>query len=278
MQDMNSSNKVGKDSPCLIEHERCAPSSGSDSSINSGAMRMSCTKKRRNELAGGDEFTGSFSDEAEIEELPSKQVPPPSTSQQSMADPSQATTPKAKPAPDSSTAKNDSPVSSSTSSDHTDRDGINWGSKNNRQEVRSVKDYHDSVIHDVVLDNNPERLRDMLKKGLAAYGKSQIDGATPLHRAAEIGSIGCAEVLLEFKVDIDVTNLTGQTAFHVAALNSQINFGSFLLDKKAKNDCQKGKSQQNPCTKCRYLVKMIHRKKQNEDTLDKQKALEQEAS
>ena len=100
-------------------------------------------------------------------------------------------------------------MSSSTSSDHTDRDGINWGSKNNRQEVRNVKDYHDSVIHDVVLDNNPERLRDMLKKGLAAYGKSPIDGATPLHRAAEIGSIGCAEVLLEFKVDIDVTNLTG---------------------------------------------------------------------
>lgn len=100
-------------------------------------------------------------------------------------------------------------MSSSTSSDHTDRDGINWGSKDNRKEIRNIKDYHDSVIHDVVLDNNPERLRDMLKKGLVAYVKSPMDGASPLHRAAEIGSIGCAEVLLEFKVDIDATNNSG---------------------------------------------------------------------
>jgi len=56
--------------------------------------------------------------------------------------------------------------SSSSSSDHTDRDGVNWGSKRNREEVRTVKDHHDSVIHDVVLDNNPEHLRDLLKKGL----------------------------------------------------------------------------------------------------------------
>ena len=77
----------------------------------------------------------------------------------------------------------------------------------------------------------------MLNKGLVAYGKSPIDGATPLHRAAEIGSSGCADVLLEFKVDIDAVNLVGQTAFHVAALNSHIEFGSYLLDKKAKNDC-----------------------------------------
>ena len=127
-----------------------------------------------------------------------------------MADPNQRTTPKAKQVSGGCTAgKQESPISSSTSSDHTDRDGINWGSKNNRQEVRNVKDYHDSVIHDVVLDNNPERLRDMLKKGLVAYAKSPIDGACPLHRAAEIGSIGCAEVLLEFKADIDATNNSG---------------------------------------------------------------------
>lgn len=86
---------------------------------------------------------------------------------------------------------------------------MNWGSRDNRREVRNVKDYHDSVVHEATLDNNPERLRDMLKKGLVAYGKSPIDGATPLHRAAEIGSTTCAEVLLEFKADIDATNLSG---------------------------------------------------------------------
>lgn len=109
-------------------------------------------------------------------------------------------------------------VSSSSSSDHTDRDGVNWGSTRNRQEVRSVKDHCDSVVHDVVLNNNAERLRELLQKGLFAKGKS-IDGATPLHRAAEIGSITCARVLLEFGADIDATNVAGETPFHVAALN-----------------------------------------------------------
>lgn len=69
------------------------------------------------------------------------------------------------------------------------------------------------------MDNNPDRLREMLKKGLVSFSKS-IDGGTPLHRAAEIGSISCADVLLEFKADIDATNLVGETPFHVAALNN----------------------------------------------------------
>ena len=86
--------------------------------------------------------------------------------------------------------------------------------------MRHAKDYHDSVVHSAVLDNNCDGLRDMLKKGLMATNKSKIDGATPLHRAAEIGSIGCADILLEFKADIDATNLKGETPFHVAAENN----------------------------------------------------------
>ena len=103
--------------------------------------------------------------------------------------------------------------------------------------MRQVKDHYDSVVHDVVLDNNSERLRDMLKKGL--FSKvTGIDGATPLHRAAEIGSIGCAEVLLDFDADINAPNHARETPFHVAAINKQIEFGAFLLDKKAKSNCK----------------------------------------
>ena len=104
--------------------------------------------------------------------------------------------------------KPDSPQSSSTSSDHTDRDGINWGTTQNRKDARDLKDYHDSVVHKVVRDNNPERLKELLSKGLVAYGKS-IDGATPLHRAAENGSIACAKILLDHNVEINQTNLAG---------------------------------------------------------------------
>ena len=71
--------------------------------------------------------------------------------------------------------------------------------------MRDVKDFHDTVVHQVVLDKDPERLRDLLKKGLMPQNKS-IDGATPMHRAAEVGSKACADVLLEFKADINATN------------------------------------------------------------------------
>ena len=155
--------------------------------------------------------------------------------------------------PDSNNLKKPSKKSaSSTSSEHADRDGVDWGSTRNRKEVRTVKDYHDSVIHRAVLDNNFGRLRDMLKQGLVSFGKS-IDGATPLHRAAEIGSIACAEVLLEFNADIDARNLAGETSFHVAALNKQVEFGRFLLDKKARNNCKAIGDSKQSCSKCRYL-------------------------
>ena len=72
----------------------------------------------------------------------------------------------------------------------------------------TIKDFHDSVVHQAVRDNNPVKLREMLSKGLVAFGKS-IDGATPLHRAAEIGSIACAKILLEFNADINMSNNMG---------------------------------------------------------------------
>jgi len=68
--------------------------------------------------------------------------------------------------------------------------------------VRKVKDFHDSVIHKVVGDNNHIKLKELLDKGLVVSNKS-IDGATPLHRAAEIGSLECAKILLSFNADIN---------------------------------------------------------------------------
>lgn len=70
----------------------------------------------------------------------------------------------------------------------------------------------------MVLENDAVRLKDLLKKGLMPQTKS-IDGATPLHRAAEIGSTSCAQVLLDFNVDINALNNAGHTPFHIAALN-----------------------------------------------------------
>jgi hypothetical protein len=57
--------------------------------------------------------------------------------------------------------------SSSSSSDHNDKDGINWGTTQSRKKTRSLKDYHDSVIHMAVMQNDPTRLRDLLNSGVS---------------------------------------------------------------------------------------------------------------
>jgi ankyrin repeat protein len=138
--------------------------------------------------------------------------------------------------PESDTKKEKN-SSGSSSSDHTDRDGIKWSSRQERREVREVKNVHDSVVHKIVMTDDPEKLRNLLEKGLRA-SKRSIDGATPLHRAAEIGSIRCAEVLLNFNVDINAENSLGQTSYHVAGINNQVGFGSFLKTRGAKISCR----------------------------------------
>ena len=123
--------------------------------------------------------------------------------------------------------------------------------------MREVKDFHDTVVHQVVMEKDPERLRDLLKKGLMPQTKS-IDGATPLHRAAEVGSIDCANVLIEYKADINAINHSGHTPFHIAALNNQIEFGLHMMDLKAKVNCSLSSTK---CTKCSWLTKMIARQR-----------------
>ena len=51
------------------------------------------------------------------------------------------------------------------------------------------------MIHMAVMQNDHQRLRDLLKNGISTSMKS-VDGATAMHRAAEVGSIICAEILL----------------------------------------------------------------------------------
>jgi ankyrin repeat protein len=118
------------------------------------------------------------------------------------------------------------------------------------------------------LQNDPVKLRDLLQRGVRGFNKS-IDGATPLHRAAEIGAIECAEVLLEYNNDVNDLNYTGQTPYHVAALNRQVDFGMFLLANRSKNSCQSG------CTRCRFLTQLINRRRQELRQQEAQARLDQ---
>ena len=121
--------------------------------------------------------------------------------------------------------------------------------------MRDLKNFHDSATHMAVMENDPQRLRDLLDKGLSVQHKS-VDGATPLHRAAETGSQACAEVLLEYNADLDANNYSGQTPFHVAGVNRNVEFGHFLRSHGASTSCREG------CTKCRWLNQMIYRRMQ----------------
>jgi ankyrin repeat protein len=92
-------------------------------------------------------------------------------------------------------------------------------------------------VHVMVQNDDPEKLRSLLQKGLKA-NKNPVDGATPLHRAAEIGSVRCAEVLLNFNIDIDTENSLGHTSYHVAGINRHIDIGILLKDRGARTSCR----------------------------------------
>ena len=98
--------------------------------------------------------------------------------------------------------------SSSSSSDHTDRDGVPWGSTQNRVTARTTKNFHDSVVHMAVMQNDHQRLKDLLKNGISTLVKS-VDGATAMHRAAEVGSIISAEILISYEANINAMNYAG---------------------------------------------------------------------
>lgn len=75
----------------------------------------------------------------------------------------------------------------------------------------------DTVIHEVVLQNNPQLLSDLIRKGIRIFNQSTWDGATALHRASEINSIDCARILIEQNADINALDFRGQTSFHSAS-------------------------------------------------------------
>ena len=63
------------------------------------------------------------------------------------------------------------------------------------------------------------------------------DGGTPLHRAAEIGSMDCANILMENNADPNATDFNGETPFHTAAEYNQMEIGHFLKRHGSRDRC-----------------------------------------
>lgn len=64
--------------------------------------------------------------------------------------------------------------------------------------------------------------------------QSAADGGTPLHRAAQVGNIEIAQVLINHGTDINAPNYLGQTPLHVSLEKNNVDFAKFLLTKGAR--------------------------------------------
>ena len=112
---------------------------------------------------------------------------------------------------------------------------------------RELRYQGDTVIHDVVMRNNPELLEDLIRKGIRIFNQSTYDGATALHRAAEINSLECGRILIDQNADPNATNFQGRTAFHTASEYQNIEFARYLLKNGARRSCKPN------CARCRNM-------------------------
>lgn len=84
-------------------------------------------------------------------------------------------------------------------------------------------EYNRSPLHYVCIDNPEETWVD-LTKSLIQSGEDvnaqDRNGWTPLHFAAQAGSIGAVELLIDAGADINLRNSDGNTALWVATMNS----------------------------------------------------------
>lgn len=86
--------------------------------------------------------------------------------------------------------------------------------------------------------------------------QSAADGGTPLHRAAQVGHIEIAKVLLNHNADINAPNYLGQTSLHVALENNHVDLAKFLLAKGARKKCKYN------CMRCQTFVDSLNKNKQ----------------
>jgi hypothetical protein len=95
---------------------------------------------------------------------------------------------------------------------------------------------------------------------------SSSDGATPLLRAAEGGSVAVCRVLLDSGDDLTARNVRDETALHVAFEFKREACAAFLLARGAKGcgDLPARTSRQQRCQKCALSRKMLERRLQRE--------------
>lgn len=111
-------------------------------------------------------------------------------------------------------------------------------------------------MHYTVLSGQKENVEKLLHHGMRVQHQSAADGATPLHRAAQIGSIEIALILINHGAYLDSANYLGQTPLHVALEKNFFDFAKFMLSKGARKKCK------NNCVRCKVFADSVNKDKQ----------------
>lgn len=96
----------------------------------------------------------------------------------------------------------------------------------------------DTALHYAVVNEQKGNVEKLLKHGMRVQHQSSADGGMPLHRAAQVGHIEIATVLLNHGADKNAQNYVGQTPLHVALEHNQEKFAKFMFDKGARKKCK----------------------------------------
>lgn len=86
--------------------------------------------------------------------------------------------------------------------------------------------------------------------------QSAADGATPLHRAAQVGNTDIATILINHGADLNAHNYLGQTPLHVALEKHFPEFAKFMIQKGARKKCKPH------CMRCQTFSDSLHKNKQ----------------
>lgn len=114
----------------------------------------------------------------------------------------------------------------------------------------------DTVLHYTVLSGQKDNVIKLLKHGMRVQHQSSADGATPLHRAAQVGNAEIAKVLIAHGADLNAPNYLGQTPAHVALEKNFPDFAKFMISKGARKKCK------HNCMRCQTFNDSQNKNKQ----------------
>lgn len=90
-----------------------------------------------------------------------------------------------------------------------------------RKQMTIIDKMGRSDLHNAVIDKNSKLVRSLIDSGNCNVNQADKDGRTPLHSAAQEGTIEIAELLLEANTIVDAQDAHGNTPLFNAVFNSR---------------------------------------------------------